>query len=133
MSVIEELTRLHTTNPTVMTVGMFDGVHRGHQYLISCLKKEAAQRGCVSGVITFTNHPRSLMLPDLHVPLLSTPEDRLRLIADQGVDLVVPLSFTLDLSHLRAKAFVEILRDAFNMQSHTIHSSHSSWSGNQCC
>ncbi|SVB41650.1 uncharacterized protein METZ01_LOCUS194504, partial [marine metagenome] len=59
MSVLEELARLHTTTPTVITVGMFDGVHRGHQYLIGCLKKEAAHLGHISGVITFTNHPRS--------------------------------------------------------------------------
>ena len=116
MSVIEELTRLHTTTPTVVTVGMFDGVHRGHQYLIDCLKKEAAQQGFVSGVITFTNHPRSVMLPKLNVPLLDTPEDRLQLIADQGVDLVVPLNFTLDFSYLSAKAFIEVLRDALNMR-----------------
>ena len=116
MSVFEELTRLHTTNPTVMTIGMFDGVHRGHQYLIDCLKKEATQQGCLSGVITFTDHPRSVMLPKLDVPLLNTPEDRLQLIADQGVDLVVPLNFTLDLSYLSAKAFIELLRDALNMR-----------------
>ncbi|MEC9140165.1 MAG: bifunctional riboflavin kinase/FAD synthetase [Chloroflexota bacterium] len=116
MSVIEELTRLHTTNPTVVTVGMFDGVHRGHQYLIDCLKKEAAHQGFLSGVITFTNHPRSVMLPKFNIPLLNTPEDRLQLIADQGVDLVVPLNFTLDLSYLSAKTFIEVLRDALNMR-----------------
>ena len=115
MSVIEELTRLHTTNPTVITIGMFDGVHRGHQYLIDCLKEEAKHQGFVSGVITFTNHPRSVMLPNIQIPLLSTPEDRLRLIAGQGVDLVIPLNFTLDLSYLSARAFIELLRDRLNM------------------
>ena len=113
---LEELARLHPTTPTVITVGMFDGVHRGHQYLIGCLKKEAADQGYVSGVITFTNHPRSVMLPNIHVPLLSTPEERLQLIAEQGVDLVVPLSFTSELSQLSARAFVELLRDALNMR-----------------
>jgi len=116
MSVLEELARLHPTTPTVITVGMFDGVHRGHQYLIGCLKKEAADQGYVSGVITFTNHPRSVMLPNIHVPLLSTPEERLQLIAEQGVDLVVPLSFTSELSQLSARAFVELLRDGLNMR-----------------
>ena len=116
MSVLEELARLHTTNPTVITVGMFDGVHKGHQYLIGCLKESAARQGCASGVITFTNHPRSVMKPDVRVPLLTTPEDRLRLISEQGVDLVVPLSFTPELSYLRARQFVELLKETFNMR-----------------
>ena len=116
MSVLEELARLHTTNPTVITVGMFDGVHKGHQYLIGCLKEAAARQGFASGVITFTNHPRSVMRPDVRVPLLTTPEDRLRLISEQGVDLVVPLSFTPDLSYLRAREFVELLRETLNMR-----------------
>ena len=116
MSVLEELARLHTTNPTVITVGMFDGVHKGHQYLIGCLKESAARQGCASGVITFTNHPRSVMRPDVRVPLLTTPEDRLRLISEQGVDLVVPLSFTPDLSYLRAREFVELLKETLNMR-----------------
>ena len=116
MSVLEELARLHTTNPTVITVGMFDGVHKGHQYLIGCLKKEAARQGFASGVITFTNHPLSVIRPDARVPLLTTPEERLRLISEQGVDLVVPLSFTPDLSYLRAREFVELLRESLNMR-----------------
>jgi riboflavin kinase/FMN adenylyltransferase len=95
---------------------MFDGVHKGHQYLIGCLKEAAARQGFASGVITFTNHPRSVMRPDVRVPLLTTPEDRLRLISEQGVDLVVPLSFTPDLSYLRAREFVELLRDTLNMR-----------------
>ncbi len=116
MSVLDELARLHTTNPTVITVGMFDGVHKGHQYLMGCLKEAAARQGFASGVITFTNHPRSVMRPDVRVPLLTTPEDRLRLISEQGVDLVVPLSFTPDLSYLRAREFVELLRETLNMR-----------------
>ncbi len=116
MSVLEELGRLHTTNPTVITVGMFDGVHKGHQYLIKCLKESAARQGCASGVITFTNHPRSVMRPDVSVPLLTTPEDRLRLLSGQGLDLVVPLSFTLDLSYLPAREFVELLKETLNMR-----------------
>jgi len=95
---------------------MFDGVHKGHQYLIGCLKEAAARQGFASGVITFTNHPRSVMRPDVRVPLLTTPEDRLRLISEQGVDLVVPLSFTPDRSYLRAREFVELLRDTLNMR-----------------
>jgi riboflavin kinase/FMN adenylyltransferase len=83
---------------------------------MGCLKEAAARQGFASGVITFTNHPRSVMRPDVRVPLLTTPEDRLRLISEQGVDLVVPLSFTPDLSYLRAREFVELLRETLNMR-----------------
>jgi riboflavin kinase/FMN adenylyltransferase len=116
MTVMEELARLHSTNPTVITVGMFDGVHKGHQHLIRCLKESAIRQGCASGVITFTNHPRSVMSPDVRVALLTTPEDRLRLISEQGVDLVVPLSFTPDLSAMRARNFVELLKETLNLR-----------------
>ena len=108
MTILEELARLHSDNPTVVTVGMFDGVHRGHQHLIGRLKEAAARQGCASAVITFTNHPRSVMRPDSRIPLLNTPEDRLRLISEQGVDLVVPLTFTLEFSYLR-KGTVDVL------------------------
>ncbi len=116
MTVLDELARLHSDNPTVVTVGMFDGVHRGHQYLIQRLKEAAARKGCASAVITFTNHPRSVMRPDSRVPLLNSPEDRLRLISEQGVDLVVPLSFTLEFSYLRAREFAEVLINSLNMK-----------------
>ena len=116
MTVLDELARLHSAIPTVVTVGMFDGVHRGHQYLIARLKEAAARMGCASAVITFTNHPRSVMRPDTRVPLLNTPEDRLRLLSEQGVDLVVPLSFTMEFSYLRAREFVDVLRNSLNMQ-----------------
>ena len=116
MTVLDELARLHSDNPTVVTIGMFDGVHRGHQHLIQRLKEVAAHVGCASAVITFTNHPRSVMRPDTRVPLLSTPEDRLRLLSEQGVDLVVPLSFTLEFSYLRAREFVDVLIRSLNMR-----------------
>lgn len=116
MTVLDELARLHSDKPTVVSVGMFDGVHRGHQYLLSRLKEVASQRGCSSAVITFTNHPRSVMRPDTRIPLLNSAEDRLRLLGEQGVDLVVPLGFTLELSYLRAREFVNVLRSSLNMQ-----------------
>ena len=116
MTILEELARLHSDNPTVVTVGMFDGVHRGHQHLIGRLKAAAARQGCASAVITFTNHPRSVMRPDSRIPLLNTPEGRLRLISEQGVDLVVPLTFTLEFSYLRAREFVQMLLGSLNMK-----------------
>ena len=116
MTILEELARLHSDNPTVVTVGMFDGVHRGHRHLIERLKEAAARQDCASAVITFTNHPRSVMRPDSRIPLLNTPEDRLRLISEQGVDLVVPLTFTLEFSYLRAREFVQMLLDSLNMK-----------------
>ena len=116
MTILDELARLHSDTPTVVTVGMFDGVHRGHQHLIRRLKGAAARQGCASAVVTFTNHPRAVMRPDSRVPLLNTAEDRLRLIGEQGVDLVVPLTFTLEFSYLRAREFVRMLLHSLNMK-----------------
>ena len=73
MTVLDELARLHSDNPTVVTVGMFDGVHRGHQYLVGRLKETAARMGCASAIITFTNHPRTVMRPDRPHPVVEHP------------------------------------------------------------
>ena len=73
MTVLDELARLHSDNPTVVTVGMFDGVHRGHQYLVGRLKETAARMGCASAIITFTNHPRTVMRPGQAASRCLTP------------------------------------------------------------
>ena len=92
--------------PCVATIGFFDGVHRGHRFLIDCVKLLARERGLEAVIITFPVHPRMVMQPGFRMPLLSTPEEKRRLLAEQGVDRVVELPFTLELSRLTAREFM---------------------------
>jgi riboflavin kinase/FMN adenylyltransferase len=87
-----------------VTIGVFDGVHMGHRELIGRLISEAHNRSLTATVITFANHPQSVLNPP-SPPLLTTVEERLELLAELGVDETVVLPFTIELSRLTAEQF----------------------------
>lgn len=93
--------------PSVVAIGFFDGVHRGHQSLILRASKTAHDRGVRSVVITFDRHPLEVVNPGARPPLLMTLDQRLRALAAQPVDLVVAVPFDDDLRHLSASDFVQ--------------------------
>ncbi len=100
---------------TVATIGMFDGVHRGHATLVDFLNRQAAAMGKQSLVITFRHHPRQVLHPDQPFGLIMSPEDRLEQIKALGPDLVLTLDFTTELSQLDSAQFIELLRDCYGM------------------
>lgn len=100
---------------TVLTVGVFDGVHRGHVHVIRQLLAESAQHGLMSGVVTFREHPRAVLYPDYPVDYLTTLDDRLELLKQTGVDLVVPITFDRWLSRLSAEDFISLLQKRLRM------------------
>ena len=91
----------------VATLGCFDGVHRGHQLLISTVLRKAKEKGLPSVVVTFDRQPRELFDPEYRPQLLSTPEEKAQLIAALGVDHLVILPFTRELASLTAQAFMQ--------------------------
>ena len=97
------------------TVGMFDGVHAGHRFLLDFISQEAARRNLSTQVITFTNHPLSIVRPESAPKLLSTPEQKLDLILSNGIDDIVMLDFTPELQNLSAQQFIKLLRDNFGV------------------
>jgi riboflavin kinase/FMN adenylyltransferase len=90
-----------------VSVGNFDGVHRGHAALIGALRAEAQRLGDPAAVLTFDPHPRDLLRPDLVVPPLTVTPDRTRLLHEAGADHVLVLHTTRDLLRLTAKEFFE--------------------------
>lgn len=90
----------------VATIGVFDGVHRGHQQIIAQAKQVADARGLPTVMITFTPHPSEVVRPGSHPPLLTTNTRKAELAAQFGVDVVVFVPFTLEFSHLTPEAFV---------------------------
>jgi riboflavin kinase/FMN adenylyltransferase len=113
---IAELARHRPARDTLLSVGVFDGVHLGHQHLIGRLVEEASARGCLSGVVTFSKHPKSVLSPDGNLARLTTVGERTSLLKSLGVDLVVSLSFTTDLAALGARQFVLLLVEHLRMR-----------------
>jgi riboflavin kinase/FMN adenylyltransferase len=116
MEIEEELSQFIPERGTWLTIGVFDGVHLGHQHLFSELRKQAANSQCLSGVVTFRQHPATILSPKSQLPYLTTLEERLAILQSLGVELIVPLSFTTELSQLSAEHFVGLLQKYLKMQ-----------------
>jgi len=88
------------------TVGFFDGVHAGHRFLIEELKKEAGKHDLLSLVVTFRLHPRKVLHDSFQPLLLTTPEEKMRMLQLLGVDKVIELDFTQEMAQLSAFDFM---------------------------
>ena len=104
-----------TLSPSVATIGFFDGVHRGHRFLIDQVKEMAAKEGLCSALVTFQVHPRQVIQTSYCPQLLSSPQEKLELLETTGADYCILLPFTHDLSLLSAREFMQLLRDRFNI------------------
>ncbi len=116
MSASYELARYRPESPTLLTLGVFDGVHRGHLYLIDTLRAHARTRGLLPGIVTFTPHPMEVLHPCLRLPLLTSLEERLQLLKEKAeTALIAPLTFTRELSEYSPDEFVQVLLEHLNM------------------
>ena len=109
MSIDHQLKGVCPSKGTAVTIGTFDGVHRGHQYLFKSLKNAAASEGLLTCAIVFRNQPRSVLVRGAQVEYITPWEERRSLIKAQGVDHLVALDFTRELASIRAREFVEML------------------------
>ncbi len=92
--------------PVVVTIGTFDGIHLGHRAIFNMLKKRAEEFSGESVVITFDPHPRKVITGETeNIFLLNSPEEKIRLIEETGVDHLVILKFDLKLSKLTPEKF----------------------------
>ena len=93
-------------NRYAATIGFFDGVHLGHVHLLEQLKAAATGRGLKSMAITFPEHPRQILQSDYRPRLLSTPDDKMRMLEQTGIDYCFPLHFTSALAAMDARSFM---------------------------
>ncbi len=100
----------------MLTIGVFDGVHLGHQHLIGNLKEQAAERGLSAGVLTFRRHPQDVLQPQTQLTFLTTLEERINLIRNLGIEFVAVLSFTKAVARLSARRFVSLLKEHLRMR-----------------
>jgi riboflavin kinase/FMN adenylyltransferase len=112
----EELAGFSPDKDTFITIGVFDGVHLGHKRLISELLDKAVKRGCLSGVVTFRQHPEDLFSKVTKLPFLTDIDTRTTLLKKAGVDIIVPLSFTMELANLEARVFIGLLQKHLRMR-----------------
>ncbi|MBE0415141.1 MAG: bifunctional riboflavin kinase/FAD synthetase [Dehalococcoidia bacterium] len=112
----EELARALPERDLMLTIGVFDGVHLGHQFLIEKLRKKAAREGLLSGVVTFHRHPRLVLSPESKLTYLTSLKERIRLLESLGVAHIITLSFTPELSQLGAREFIGLLKRYLRMR-----------------
>ncbi|MFF1560174.1 bifunctional riboflavin kinase/FAD synthetase [Streptomyces sp. NPDC058279] len=91
---------------SVVTIGSYDGVHRGHQLIIGRAVAKARELGVPSVVVTFSPHPSEVVRPGSHPPILATYERRAELMARLGVDALLILPFTAEFSQLSPADFI---------------------------
>lgn len=91
---------------SVVTIGSYDGVHRGHQLIIGRAVERARELGVPSVVVTFDPHPSEVVRPGSHPPLLAPHHRRAELMAELGVDALLILPFTVEFSKLSPTDFI---------------------------
>ena len=92
--------------PCVATIGSFDGVHLGHRFVIGQVVEQARRRGLEAVVVTFSNHPLQVLRRDFVPQMLSPGEEKTALLRQTGIDKVVELEFTEELSLMTAQDFM---------------------------
>lgn len=116
MSLEEELVGLSPDKDMLIAIGVFDGVHLGHKYLISQLIEHAREQDLLSGVLTFNQHPLEILSPETQLAYLTTPEEKVNLLKDTGVDTVTTLSFSREIAGLSARRFISLLKKYLRMR-----------------
>jgi len=99
-----------------VAIGVFDGVHRGHRYLIDHLVERARNEGLAPLVVTFHPHPRSVLRPETPLTYLCSLEERVELLRALGVDDVAVLAFTSELAQLSARDFAALAVEELHMK-----------------
>ena len=100
----------------VATIGFFDGVHLGHNYLLEQLKSEASARGMQSMVVTFANHPRLFFDPNCGLKQLTLSNEKVYLLEEKGIDEVLILDFNEQLSRKTSCEFMQMLVEQYGVK-----------------
>ena len=115
MSFRQRLASAVPSKETVVTIGVFDGVHLGHRHLLRKVVELAGDQ-YVPAVITFSNRPITVIRPGTEPSYLTTLDQRVELIKQQGIEVVVCLDFTQELAGVSAEEFAKLLADSFRMK-----------------
>ncbi|NBS18850.1 MAG: bifunctional riboflavin kinase/FAD synthetase [Flavobacteriia bacterium] len=109
MEVVHKLSDFHPHQKTILTIGTFDGVHVGHQKIIRNLVEQAEKEKLLSVVLTFFPHPRQVLQKDTQLKMIDTMEEKIKLLEQWGVAVLIILPFTMAFSRMTAVAFTQEL------------------------
>jgi riboflavin kinase/FMN adenylyltransferase len=109
MLLIDDLQQADLKQDTVLTIGAFDGVHRGHQFLIKSLLARARETGRLGGMVTFYPHPAAVLNPKVPIRYLTTPGEKAALLEQLSLDVLAILRFDEALSRMSAAEFLRLL------------------------
>ncbi|HEY4690445.1 MAG TPA: riboflavin kinase [Anaerolineae bacterium] len=115
MRVVYSLPDAQLHQDSVVTIGAFDGVHLGHRAVIDSVRQAALACGCASAVVTFFPHP-SVVLGRAEPFYLTSTEEKIAALETLGIDWVVVMNFTVEMSHTRAADYVSMLIDHLHMR-----------------
>lgn len=108
MKIYSHINEFKKIKDAVLTIGTFDGVHIGHQKIISRLNEVAQNKGGETVVLTFFPHPRMILHPDdLNIKLISTMNEKAELLENQGIDHLIITPFTRDFSNLSPQEYIK--------------------------
>ena len=117
MKIANSIDQVELQSDSVLTIGTFDGIHRGHQRLVGSMIESARCHGRASILLSFHPHPRSVIAPGTAAPpYLTTPEERAAILAKMGLDLLLTLPFTQELARTPADVFVTELYDRLRVR-----------------
>jgi riboflavin kinase/FMN adenylyltransferase len=109
VEIVSKISEVSENRPTFLAIGVFDGVHLGHQKLLQNMVNAALKEEARAAVLTFYPHPISVIQGRKDRLYLNSLDERVRLLAKQGLDLIITLPFTDELRHTRAELFIEKL------------------------
>ena len=115
MSYRQRLAAAAPGKETVVTIGVFDGVHQGHRHLLRQVVELAGDQ-YVPTVVTFSNRPITVLRPGTEPSYLTTLDQRMDLIKEQGIQTVISLEFTLELAQVTAADFANGLSESLMMK-----------------
>lgn len=115
MDIIDDLSSVNPDGDTILTVGAFDGVHRGHRHLIQQMVEEARQAKRLAGLITFYPDPSAVLSPYNPTRYLSTPGEKAALLERLGLDILAILPFDQGMAQTSARDFIDLVRRHLHM------------------
>jgi riboflavin kinase / FMN adenylyltransferase len=107
MAIFFDTQQLPLFKNAVLTVGFFDGVHKGHKAILREVVNHAKMVGGESIVLTFEPHPRKLLFPDQRLGIITPLDEKLQLIGDAGIEHIIVVPFTKEFSNLSAQEYIE--------------------------
>jgi riboflavin kinase/FMN adenylyltransferase len=117
LKIIHSIQAYPTAQPTIVTIGTFDGVHLGHKKIIDLIIGSAKELNCESLVLTFFPHPRAVLQEGTEMKQLTTLDEKITLLENLGINHLVIHPFDKEFSRLTAEEFVQkVLVDTFNVK-----------------